>query len=86
MDSLKSKLEYIPIVLLSLLFIADKDAEIHALNVSCQVIITIVILGIFFMLMLQFGRGKIVSFLIAATAWVVLTNAKKSYFPQPIQK
>jgi hypothetical protein len=82
-DSIKRNIEYIPIILLSLLFIADKDIEIHALNLSCQTIITIVILGIFFMLVLQFGRGKVTSFLIAAVAWVVLVNMKKTYIPQP---
>ena len=81
---IKGIFEYIPIILITLLFISEKELEIHALNISCQTIIGLLALGIFFITAIKFEKPKLFSFFVAVIFWVMLVCIRKNILPQPI--
>lgn len=74
--------EYLPIVLLGLLFIADTEIEKHAVKMSCQLTITIFTLLIFFIVAIKFPKAKIIAFITAFVLWVMLIYVKRQYLPE----
>lgn len=83
---LRSVMDYIPIILVTLLFISEKELEIHALNMSCQTIISLIAIGIFFITAIKFKKPKVFAFVIAVIFWIMLVCLRKNIFPQPIPK
>lgn len=75
-EKYKGYLDYLPIMLLTLLFIAEAELEHHAVHLSCQMAITIITLSIFFLIVLNVENAKTLAFIIALTFWIVLTYCK----------
>ena len=75
----RSILDYLPMLLVTLLFVAETELEKHAVNTSCQVAITIVTLVVFYVLILKWKNTRIFAFLVAMTIWVILIYVKKQY-------
>lgn len=76
--------EYIPIVLLSLMFVADEQLEHKALSMSCQTCIMVICSIIFFMLLLKFSYSKYTAFIITGVLWVLLIYIKQQYILKPL--
>jgi len=74
-------IEFFPIVLIGLLFITEAEMEKSALNMSCQLTITIVTVLMFFLIVMKFPRSKGVAFIVALVLWIVLVYVKKQYVP-----
>lgn len=77
----KSILDYLPLVLITVLFVAESELELHALNTSCQIAITILTLGIFYILSIRYKNTKFIALLVSLTIWIVLVYIKKKYVP-----
>lgn len=71
--------DYIPIMLITLLFIAENEVEKHAINTCCQIAITIITVTVFFLFLIQLRRPKLFAFTIAFFFWVFLVYIKKRY-------
>lgn len=78
MNSYKSLFEYLPVVLVGLLFVTDSELEKHAVNTSCQLAITIAVTVTFFSIALKF-KNKIIAFSVAVILWVLMVHMKKMY-------
>jgi hypothetical protein len=77
----KNFLDYLPLVLITLLFVAEAEMEKHALNTSCQMVITIITLVIFYLIVMRFKNTKLIALIIAMVVWIVLIYIKKKYVP-----
>lgn len=77
MDKYKSLFEYLPLALVGLLFITEAELEKHALNTSCQIAITIIVLIVFFSIALRF-KNRVIAFCIAIILWVLMVHIKKT--------
>lgn len=71
--------EFLPIILIGLLFVSEAEMEKNALNMSCQMTITIVTVLIFFLIALKYPKAKMIAFFIALVLWIVLVCIKKRY-------
>lgn len=72
-------LEYIPIMLITLLFIAEAELETHAANMSCQLCTTVIVVVIFYSICFNFKNAKNIALVIAVILWVLLVYVKKNY-------
>jgi hypothetical protein len=77
----KNYLDYLPLVLITVLFVAESELELHALNTSCQIAITVITLVIFYMIVMRFKNTKMVALIIAIIVWITLIYIKKRYIP-----
>ena len=77
----KNYLDYLPLMLLTLLFVAESEIELHALNTSCQIAITIITLAIFYIAIMRFKNTKLLALMFAVVVWIVLVYIKKKYIP-----
>lgn len=75
----KHVLEYIPVVLVTLLLVAEVELEKHAVNLSCQLAITIFVLGIFFFFVSTLKSHRIIAFVICIVTWIALVYCKQKY-------
>lgn len=71
--------EYIPIMLLGILFIAEEEIERHAINISYQMAISAATAVVFFVLFMRFKLGKRTCFLLATLMWLMLIYVKRVY-------
>lgn len=76
-------LDYVPIILITLLFISENEMKTHAINMSVQTIIGLIALGIFFMMSIKFKQPRFLCFIFAGIVWLSLVIIRKSYLPQP---
>lgn len=83
MSKYKSLFEYLPLALVSLLFITEAELEKHAINTSCQIAITIIVLVVFFSIALRF-KNKILAFCISILLWVIMVHIKKTILLKPV--
>jgi hypothetical protein len=72
-------LEYIPVVLITLLFIAETELEAHATNMSCQLCTTIIAVVVFYSICMNFKNAKNIALMISVLIWVILVYIKKNY-------
>jgi hypothetical protein len=70
--------DYIPMVLISLLFIAEKELSNHALNVSLQLALTIFIIIVFFTILYQ-CQSKKMAIIVSFIVWIFLIYIKGVY-------
>ena len=75
----KNYLDYFPIVLITILFIAETEIEKHALHTSCQIAITIVTLIVFYILVIRYENTRLFSVIVAGIIWAILIYIKKKY-------
>ena len=80
----KKYMEYLPLMLVGIYFVAEAEMEKHAVNTSCQLIITLITVIIFFLLLFKFRQHKIVALLVASALWVILVFAKNKYVKKDI--
>jgi uncharacterized membrane protein YecN with MAPEG domain len=73
--------EYIPVILVGLLFVAEEQLRVHALHISCQLAITIVCAVLFFTVLFYCGTHKYTAFAITLFLWVILVYLKNTYMP-----
>lgn len=72
----KSKvLDYLPLMLIPLLFIAEEEMEHHALKTSFQLGIVVLTSVIFFLIFFKF-RSRSIAFISAVILWAILQNIK----------
>lgn len=76
--SYKKYSDYIPFLLIGLLLIADEEMDNHAIELSCQMIINIIIYVSFF-IMLLYLKSKIICLLICVILWLILIFIKKKF-------
>lgn len=76
---LKNYTEYLPILLITLLFITDSEVDKHALSMSCQMVITIICAVIFFLIVIKMRKSKLLAFITAGITWVILVYIKRVY-------
>lgn len=69
--------EYVPLLIITLLLVAEEELEKRALHLSFQIAIMIITATVFFALVLKFGNGKTFSALVCIVVWIVLVYAKK---------
>ena len=70
--------DYITMVLISLLFIAEKELSNHALNVSLQLALTIFIIIVFFTILYQ-SQSKKMAIIVSFIVWIFLIYIKGVY-------
>lgn len=68
-------IEFLPIMLFSLLFIVDSNIEKHIVKYSLQIGITIISITLFFLLLLK-TNSKTLAFIFAAVVWIGLAFLK----------
>ena len=76
MNKCKGYLDYLPLMLITLLFIAETELEHHAVHMSCQIAITIITLSIFFIVVINIKDSKVLGFTVALTVWIILIYIK----------
>lgn len=74
----KKLLDYLPFILVPLLFIADEEMEHHAFKTSFQFAIVVVTSIIFFLIFFKF-RSRAIAFLCALILWIVLQFIKNKF-------
>lgn len=77
----KNIFDYLPILLVTMLFVTETELEKHAVNISCQMCITIVTLVIFYILIFRYNNTKTISLIVAIIIWLILVYIKKKYIP-----
>ena len=75
----KNITDYLPIILITVFFVAEAELEKHALHTSCQIAITIITLAIFYILSIRFKSTKFISLLVCIIIWIFLIYIKKTY-------
>lgn len=75
--------DYVPMVLVSLLFIAEKELSNHALNVSLQLALTIFIIIVFFTILYQ-CQSKKMAIIGSFILWIILVYIKDIYISKNI--
>jgi hypothetical protein len=73
-----SYLEYIPLLLIPLIAIAQHEIEHHALKVSCKLFITILVTIIFFS-SLTVMNNRIIALVIASIFWILFIYIKNRF-------
>lgn len=71
--------DYLPLLLITLLFVADAELETKAVNLSCQIVIMITCVSVFFIIALKFRNSKVIAFFIAVAFWLILVHIKNKY-------
>lgn len=74
----KKLLDYLPFILVPLLFIADEEMEHHAFKTSFQFGIVITTSIIFFIIFFRF-RSKAIAFSCALVLWMILQYVKSKF-------
>ena len=78
----KHYLDYFPLFILFLLFVAEDQLEHQALSSSYQMAITAITLTIFYLIVLRLRNAKLIAFVCAMVAWAILIYIKKTHVPQ----
>lgn len=74
-------IDYIPIMLIAFLFVAETELKTKSFATFCQLGIAFICGLIFFALVLLIGMKKINAILIATILWMTLVYLKKCYLP-----
>ena len=82
-DNLKKLTDYVPLVLITLLFVAETELQDHALNISVQIALTIFIIIVFFTVLHQCNSKKI-AITISFVLWIILVYIKNIYIPKKL--
>jgi len=87
-----SYLEYVPIIIIGLLLVAETEMKKKAFHLSFQIIITTIIYTVFFFLILHYGKSKTMAVIVCALLWVSLIYLKNcllspsvSYMLNPVR-
>jgi hypothetical protein len=72
-------IEYIPVILLAMLFVADSDLDNHAIRLSWQLLITVTMVILFFVLIWQGICTKTVAILVVSIIWIILVYMKRTW-------
>ena len=75
-NSIKKITDYIPFFIIGLLLIADEEIENHATDISCQLVINIIVYIVFFLALLYF-RKRLLCIIICIVLWLFLIFLKK---------
>lgn len=78
----KKYTDYIPMILIAVLFMAENEIENHTFHSTCNMFIGALTLFIFFVIGLKLKSGKMYGFLFALIIWVTLVYLKNCYFPR----
>jgi uncharacterized membrane protein YecN with MAPEG domain len=84
---LKNFTEYIPFILISLIFIAEAEIETHAFKTSCNLCITIISLVVFYAIYFNIKNNnnnskKIIACIISIITWIILVYVRKNHLIQ----
>lgn len=71
--------DYIPIALITLLFITETDLERHAMHKSCNLCINIISIVCFYCILLHFEKSKHIAFISSIIIWAVLFYIKENH-------
>jgi uncharacterized membrane protein YecN with MAPEG domain len=72
---------FIPLALISVLFMAENEVGKHAFHSSCNFFINGLVLTIFFLIAVKYNNGKKLGFMIALLIWGILIFLKNCYYP-----
>lgn len=73
------KMEYIPIMLIALLFIAEEEMDHHLANTSCQLVISLLAVICFIVIVGYFGCSKKFAIFLICILWFFLVYTKRCY-------
>lgn len=76
--SKKKLLDYLPFILIPLIFIADEEMEKHALRTTFQLGIVVLTLIIFFIIFFRF-KSRSLAFIVAVLLWGFLQFQKNKF-------
>jgi len=76
-------LEFIPFLLLPVFLLKDSQLHKHAINMSCQLMITVVVSVVFLLAILRFGLTRENAVLLSGMIWVTLIYIKQTFVPRP---
>lgn len=78
----KAILDYLPLLLVGLFFVAEHELEKHAIHTSCQIMATAVVMIIFYLFMIRFKCSRYVALFLAGIIWIIFIYIKKTYLPK----
>jgi len=78
-DKLRICLDYIPLALITILFIAETEIEKHAMNFSCQTAIMVFTVVVFIILITKLKQDRLLAFVIVIFLWLTLVYLKHKY-------
>ena len=78
----KHLIDYLPLMLITLLFITETELEKRAVHISCQLAITIITLTVFFVIVINIQNSRTSAFIVALTIWITLIYAKQCFIPK----
>lgn len=73
------KMEYIPIMLIALFFIAEEEMDHHLVNTSCQLVISLLAVISFIFVVGYFRCSKKFAIFLICILWFILVYAKRCY-------
>lgn len=76
----KELFDYVPLLFIGILLLAEKELEKHTFKTSCQLGTTVITLLVFYVMYFRFRFGKYFSIGIAVMAWVLLVYIRKNYW------
>jgi hypothetical protein len=84
LNKFKPLFEFIPMFLITILFISENEIEKHVINTSCQLMISLITILILYLMIRNISNNtyKIFAFVLTGIVWVVLVYVKKNYIPK----
>jgi hypothetical protein len=79
LQTCKRYFDYLPVILLTLLFATETELEKHAIFFSCQICIVLLTTILFFLLTLKFGSERKTAFAVSFVLWIILMYYKRTY-------
>lgn len=79
LTQIKNYIEYIPIYLIVLLFVAEHDCKNHIKFYFCSLISTTISLILMYIFLIYVKMNKKVAFIIITTLWIALVYTKQNY-------
>jgi hypothetical protein len=76
---IKNYIEYIPIFLIVILFVAENECKNHIKNSFCSLISTTIALILTYILLIYMKMNKKVAFIMITLLWIALVYTKKNF-------
>ena len=78
----KRLLDYIPFVLLALFLAAEADINYHAFSLTCQTVMTIIVIAIFFLIFSYLKLSRGLALFLVCIVWVGMVYIKNNHILQ----
>jgi len=78
----KHKLEYIPLILISLLLVAEEELEHRTFHISCNLVFAFITIIIFSILVFKIKCKKYIAIALCIVVYFLLIHCKNLHFPK----